>query len=277
MAQTPLESGGAAYAVTMTVTDGVLGGSESFRQFLRDKGRSIESRAGEAGYFEHNPTRGVAREDLLREPLAELLPARYGVVTGEVRAANDEVSTQWDVLIYDRLDTPILYGGQSVVLPIEGVLAAISVKSTLDGRAIGETAQAAARLRSMPRYRLGGVEPAWRMPAVYAFGFQGLELKTLRDHMAGEWGADSPSVLNGACVLGKGVVLPCNSEGGVDLVAPLGYRVGLAAEGAWGLFVSVLWGALAMMPPSKPNLFKHVGLGNMLDPPAEQEQEPPFL
>ena len=44
-----------------------------------------------------------------------------GVTSGEVRASDGSVSGQWDVLIYNRLDTPRMYlSAGAAVLPIEG-------------------------------------------------------------------------------------------------------------------------------------------------------------
>jgi hypothetical protein len=124
-----------------------LSGSERYRAFLRDQSREIRASARQAGFFDHRPTTGAAREWVLRKPLEEVLPYRYAVAGGQVLAANDAISTQWDVLIYSRLDTPRLYSTPAAtILPIEGVLAAISVKSKVDEVALEDAAKAATQL-----------------------------------------------------------------------------------------------------------------------------------
>ena len=132
-----------------------MGDDDKFVQFLRHRSHTIAARGREAGFYDHGPTVGAAREWVLREPLEDVLPERYGVTSGEVRASDGSVSTQWDVLIINRLDTPHLFRSPgAAVVPVEGVLAAISVKSMLDKAAIEDAAEAAARLRSMPRRTL---------------------------------------------------------------------------------------------------------------------------
>jgi uncharacterized protein DUF6602 len=243
-------------------------GSETFRQLLRDRGVVVAARGREAGFYEHGPTLGAAREGVLREPLQEVLPDRYGVVSGEVRAHDDSVSGQWDVLIYNRLETPRMYlSPGAAVLPIEGVLAAISVKSKLDKRAIYEVAEAAARLRAMSRKSLPP-KPRSRglAPAVFAFGFQGIALPRLLRHThAATEGPESPRRLTGVCVLGHGLVLPINQQSNVAPEDIQGYNIAYASEGAWGMFVGILSAALIFQPHAAPNLLSHIGLGELLD------------
>ena len=148
----------------------------------------------ERGFYDHGPTVGAAREWVLREPLEDVLPERYGVTSGEVRASDGSVSTQWDVLIINRLDTPHLFRSPgAAVVPVEGVLAAISVKSMLDKAAIEDAAEAAARLRSMPRRTLPSHVPSLGpTPAVFVFSFRGSALDTLREQILNTTRPDSP-------------------------------------------------------------------------------------
>jgi len=122
----------------------------------------------------------------------------------------------------------------------------------------------------MPRYAIGS-EPSWPKPVVFAFGFEGLGLETLRDHMSSAC-TSVESIINGICVLGKGLVLP-SGDAGVNLLDDAlmtTYRVAEAQTGAWGLFLSLLWGVLTALSaqPVAPNLMKHVGMGSLLDPPS---------
>jgi hypothetical protein len=247
-------------------TDSV--GGHPFGEFLRNRSHSISARGREAGFYRHASTSGAAREWVLREPLEEVLPHRYGVTSGEVRASDGSVSSQLDVLIYNRFDTPQLFSSfGAAVLPIEGVLAAISVKSRLDKAAIDDAADAAARLRSMPRRSLpSDPRSLGPKPAVFAFGFRGVALETLRQHVRDATeGPDSPRVLSGVCVLGTGLVVPVNADGNVAPEDIQGYRVAHAREGAWGILVAVLFSSLVMGPHAAPNLLSYIQAGKLLD------------
>jgi hypothetical protein len=272
-----------------------LPGVERFREFLRNQGRSLASNARQAGFFDHRPTSGTAREWVLRKPLEEVLPSRYGVSSGQVLAANGTLSGQWDVLIYSRPDTPLLFNSPAAtVLPIEGILAAISVKSSVDKAAIDDAAAAAKVLRSMPlNPDIGGSVTGGRghigiCPPTFVFGFTGLALSTLIEHAkdAGEqpvkWDGDGepaeseasvrPSVLTGICVLDSGLVLPMRGDDGqvaIEKIEGYVWADTESGDGAWGLFLAILWRALQMTPQMRPNLLKYIGLGGMLDNPGQ--------
>lgn len=238
--------------------------ANDFQAFLRHRNDAVAARGREAGFFSHRPTKGSAREWVLRDPLREVLPERYGVRGGEVRSADGTVSTQWDLLVYDRLETPRLYASYgATALPIEGMLAAISVKSQIDGAAVKDAADAAGLLRSMEKHTLPPKSPVplpgddWPRPAVFLFGFQDLELPTVQRHMfnAGE-GEKSPKVVNGAFILDKGAVVATALDG-TPSPNVQGYRIANASGGGcWGLFVAFLWSALVYTwgRPSSPNL-----------------------
>jgi hypothetical protein len=70
--------------------------------------------------------------------LKEHLPEAYGIATGEVFSfTSDEVSPQCDIIIYDRMKTPVFgRNGPVQQIPIDGVYAIIEVKSCLDTHAL---------------------------------------------------------------------------------------------------------------------------------------------
>jgi uncharacterized protein DUF6602 len=241
---------------------------QAFRDFLRSRSRTIRSRAEEAGFFEHNPTRGVARENVLIEPMREILPARYGLATGEIRAHDGAVSGQWDVIIYDAPNTPRLYdSGTSVVLPIETVYVVVSVKSRVDGNAISDTAVAAARLRQMPRREMpvSGMQLTTNepQPAAFLFGFRGVSLETARTAAGHVASAHTP--LNGICILDSGLVMPVDAQGPTPNIAAIQtYKhVETAVDGSFGVFVANLWAMLHTAPLHAPDLIAYIDLGRM--------------
>jgi hypothetical protein len=75
---------------------------------------------------------GEWHESIVRSLLRAHLPERFEVSTGFVRWHEDIVSRQLDVLVWDRLRTaPLLRDGEFVILPADGVVAVLEVKTTL--------------------------------------------------------------------------------------------------------------------------------------------------
>lgn len=89
------------------------------------------SRFRGAGFVHHMGDRGENRESVLREFLSTHLPTRYGVTKGEIITRAGEHSHSADVIIYDKINCPVLYVEKTAVLPIEGVYGIIEVKSHL--------------------------------------------------------------------------------------------------------------------------------------------------
>lgn len=249
-------------------------GSRTYRDFLRARSRRLREEAAEAGFFSHRLTSGEAREEILRGPLVEVLPSRFGIGSGEVLAHDDSVSGQWDVIIYDHDNTPHLYQSvRAAKYPIETVLAVISVRSLIDGAALDEVVEAAARLRSMPIAAIpvrGGLNK-WPVdeaqtegfPMVYLYGFEGLKLPTLVRHLQGYLPRD-PIGINGVCVHGQGYILPVAPDGpGWDAAGTRGYEHSDAADGAFGLFVSMLYAGLMRAPFRAPNLPRYMNLARL--------------
>jgi hypothetical protein len=86
----------------------------------------------------HKGERGRSRESGVARFLKENLPEAYGVGTGEVFSFNTGgISPQCDLVVYDRMRTPIFGKDKSVQqIPIEGVFAIIEVRSIIDTAAL---------------------------------------------------------------------------------------------------------------------------------------------
>lgn len=76
---------------------------------------------------------GSEVEDLIREKLSLFLPDRYLVKQGHIVNSDGLVSNQFDIIIFDRLNTPKFFESQNktVFYPIESVLAIGEIKKTL--------------------------------------------------------------------------------------------------------------------------------------------------
>lgn len=111
----------------------------SFQEFFRNQSRTMLADAKKVGIIPHKPARGREREKLLEAFLGPLLPERFAIGHGEIRASNGVWSKEGDLIIYDRLTSPKLFvGEESQILPAESVAAVIEVKTTLDKKAIEE-------------------------------------------------------------------------------------------------------------------------------------------
>ena len=79
---------------------------------------------------------GRYKEIILREILHSHLPERYGIGTGFVICDNDSVTSQIDIIIYDKQkatnNAELLKQGDFVVVESKSVEAIIEVKSTFD-------------------------------------------------------------------------------------------------------------------------------------------------
>jgi len=86
---------------------------------------------------------GIAAEALVRDWLRAFLPQRFGVCKGHIITSNLNYEGQleeWDVIIYDAIESPILYtreikdqheSEKRRAIPVEYVRAVIEVKATL--------------------------------------------------------------------------------------------------------------------------------------------------
>jgi hypothetical protein len=72
-------------------------------------------------------------ENLIREKISLFLPERYLVKQGHIVNSEGRVSNQFDIIIFDRLNTPKFFESKNntVFYPIESVLAVGEIKKTL--------------------------------------------------------------------------------------------------------------------------------------------------
>jgi hypothetical protein len=112
----------------------------------------------ETSAVSHSGIKGTKREDAFRDFIAERLPKRYGVASGEVVDQFNTAGPQLDVLIYDQTRNFSFSDGQIHVLPAEALLASIEIKSKLDSNEIRRSCEAARRLRALRPFKsvLGG-------------------------------------------------------------------------------------------------------------------------
>jgi hypothetical protein len=122
-------------------------GVQGWREFLTAKREMISAYTSACEKAGGRPTPyfdpGRVAEGVFRRWLAGFLPARYGVTSGYIisTAASDiDPVLHFDVIIYDKLESPVLWRednpdsseqGHSLAIPVEYVLAVLEVKSSL--------------------------------------------------------------------------------------------------------------------------------------------------
>jgi hypothetical protein len=83
--------------------------------------------------YENAFDRGGPREEFVRSFLKVYLPKKYGITTGKVIGLDGDLSRQADIIIYDSLNSPIVFneelGKEFQIIPAESVIAVVEVKS----------------------------------------------------------------------------------------------------------------------------------------------------
>jgi len=74
---------------------------------------------------------GIYREKIIKEFLSPFLPSRLAIGSGFIITAKNNISTQCDIIIYDKEHTPLIENGEQRFFPIESVVGVIEVKSKL--------------------------------------------------------------------------------------------------------------------------------------------------
>ncbi|MGI8451112.1 MAG: DUF6602 domain-containing protein [Streptosporangiaceae bacterium] len=137
-------------------------GMQGWREFLAEKHDLLRSFTSASEKATSRPIKGIepgrVAESVFRKWLAGFLPARYGVTAGYIISPGltDETPIMhFDVIIYDRLESPVLWHednpdlseqGRSRPIPVEHVLAVLEIKSTLTR---AEASKAIAKLHQL--------------------------------------------------------------------------------------------------------------------------------
>jgi Domain of unknown function (DUF6602) len=105
----------------------------------------------------HSGEQGRENEVALQRLLERLVPARFGVGSGLIIDRHDNYSKQTDLVVYDLADEPsVLAQTTQLIYPIESVLAAIEVKTTLRDADITDCIQKKKALLNLEPWRPQG-------------------------------------------------------------------------------------------------------------------------
>lgn len=127
-------------------------------QLLASVEATLLARFREAGFVKHAGDKGENREHILREFLSKYLPSRYGVAKGQIITKDGKISHSADIIIFDALNTPILYSEHTAIVPIEGVFGVIEVKSSLSKPEFIAAARQIESFKRMAPRELGLIE-----------------------------------------------------------------------------------------------------------------------
>lgn len=108
----------------------------------------------------HTGVKGRIREILVGDLFRSLLPADLGVGSGQIVTYDGQISSEQDVVIYDRrILPPVLFGeGGLGLFPVECVLATVEVKTTLTAQELKGAHDSAASIRHFA-YLSGARDP----------------------------------------------------------------------------------------------------------------------
>ena len=84
------------------------------------------------GRYIHTGEFGIYRERIVKDFVRAFIPQRFDIGSGFIISANDDVSTQCDLIIYDRDLTPFIKSNENQIFyPVETVVGVCEVKSIL--------------------------------------------------------------------------------------------------------------------------------------------------
>jgi len=98
---------------------------------------------------------GRAIEEAVADRLRQFLPTRIEIGSGLVCYGQD-LSGQMDIVLFDRLNSPVFGSGSNRIYPREGVIAVIEVKSTLDRKNLKKAFKQLKTVKRMERHKEEG-------------------------------------------------------------------------------------------------------------------------
>lgn len=146
-------------------------------EFFRLKAKELINALDQAHAFikEHNPSRGLIAESVLRDFLRSTLPEIAKVSQGFVER-NGILSHQCDIILYDRIHYAPLYSyGEIEIIPSDAVYAIIEVKSNIDAKRFGKLLHDFELL-----YQL-------RASQKFLFMYNGCQISTLKNYFYGPY------------------------------------------------------------------------------------------
>lgn len=234
--------------------------------------------------IKHAGTRGRRREKIVREFLQTYLPGHIRTSHGaEIVAASGKVkvSSECDIVLFDRSTPPFLGGDEGGVVPNECVYGAVEVKTSLSKPKLIEACENLRRVKLMrktayrpgalpPRYRQNGKEYNYFPTIGVIFAFGGPGLQSTADNLRA-WMADKPPEEwpDSVWVLGKGYIVWWDPNlGRVDLPSSIATPMILDADPEldillpFVLHLNIVFGHATMAPLLLTEYLPDIRLGH---------------
>jgi len=192
---------------------------------------------------EHKPSKGEIREiEIANEYLKKYIPFNIGVSTGEIVSIDNQVSSETDIVLYEKNSTPYLMSSESYqVFPIECVYGVIEVKSFLDKAQLYDSFQKINSVKKMPKDAY--IKPIPPIHSLHAYGktwseyfptygcliaFNSIDLRTLKKHLETlQEGIPYEQRIDSIYILSKGMIVNLNNSGSVDPFPSSQSRLGI--------------------------------------------------
>lgn len=130
---------------------------------------------------QHNAELGRANELAVANILKEILPSSLGVGTGIIIDSSGRRSLQTDIILFERSKQPqILAQTTQLIFPVETVVMALEVKTTMDADAVKDVGDKCASIRALVDSR-GVSGPALGLFAYHCSGAPASIGRGLRD------------------------------------------------------------------------------------------------
>ncbi|CAB3796017.1 hypothetical protein LMG28688_04217 [Paraburkholderia caffeinitolerans] len=200
-----------------------------YQTLLRSKVRGAILAAEGANAFSHQVVKGTVLEILISELFRPLLPADIGIGTGQIiESYSGKLSGQIDIVLYDKaILPPILIDEKLGLFPIESVLYAIEVKTTLTAAELQSAHDSAKDLQTkfgyLPGQRVNGklvpqhsIEKARNVIFALKSDLSGTKLNEAERYK--KIYGDEPAHIASICVAGREYWFQSNSAwvGGTD-------------------------------------------------------------
>ncbi|WP_155641349.1 DUF6602 domain-containing protein [Burkholderia cepacia] len=127
-----------------------MANKNQYQAFLRAKISGAIAEARAASSLKHQGVKGTVLEILVARLFRPLLPSDIGIGSGQIiDQIGGNMSTQIDIILYDKsILPPALYDDSTGIFPIEAVLYAIEIKTTLTAKDLAIAHDSAAALQS---------------------------------------------------------------------------------------------------------------------------------
>ena len=122
----------------------------------------------------HSAEIGSLVEKCIRSALHEVLPSKIGVADGFVVDSEGGVSRQMDIILYDKLGTPIIFTGDGAqIFPVETTYACGEIKTQLNDSKLKDTFEKCSSYKNLSRkayVEMGGTDLIFSGPEINITG-----------------------------------------------------------------------------------------------------------